>query len=318
MKEKKKLKPIHIIVDVLFFGIIGFMVLCFVWNFVDIKSGYKYPLFGHRSTVIVSESMATVNEANDYITSDMKQIQKFDVITTKGYKSFDDIQIYDIATYFNGSKDLVCHRVIDKYESEGKQYVVFRGDANNINDAPVSYELIRGKVDKVTPKVGHVVAFIQSPYMFIALFGTIFFVCLGLFIMSNKKDKKEPQKEVNTPNNNEEPVQPAVEEQMDEKLPEDSINEEKPVEAPQEPSQEEQHAVQPDEKMPEDDVIEEKEAQEEAEPVQEEVKEPEQVPEQVEEPVGQPDEKMPEDDIKKDETPQEENNKEEIPEDKKE
>ena len=179
MKEKKKLKPIHIVIDVLFFGLIGFMVLCFTWNFVDIKSGYKYPLFGQRTTVIVSPSMATVNEANDYITSDMKQIQKYDVITTKGYKSFEDIQIYDIATYFSGSKDLVCHRVVDKYEADGKQYIVFRGDANNIDDAPVSYDLVRGKVVKITPKVGHAVAFIQSPYMFIALFGTLFFIFLG-------------------------------------------------------------------------------------------------------------------------------------------
>ena len=242
MKEKKKLKPIHIVIDVLFFGLIGFMVLCFTWNFVDIKSGYKYPLFGQRTTVIVSPSMATVNEANDYITSDMKQIQKYDVITTKGYKSFEDIQIYDIATYFSGSKDLICHRVIDKYESDGKQYVVFRGDANNIDDAPVSYELIRGKVINITPKAGHVVAFIQSPYMFIALFGTLFFIFLGMFIINYKKDKKEPESAKEIP-------ETVMETQMDEKTPEDALLNEKPVE---EPSKEEAVLPQPDEKLPED------------------------------------------------------------------
>ena len=242
----------------------------------------------------------------------MKQIQKYDVITTKAYKSYEDIQIYDIATYYTGSKDLICHRVIDKYESDGKQYVVFRGDANNINDAPVSYELIRGKVVKVTPKVGHVVAFIQSPYMFIALFGTIFFVCLGVFIVSNKKDKKEPQKETSTPAPKEEELQPAVEEPMDEKLPEDSVSEEKPQEeAPQEePTQEEPVVEQPDEKLPEDSEP----VQQEAEHVQEEPVEAEETPMQD----AQPDEKMPEDDIKEAETPIEENNKEEIPNDKKE
>ena len=217
MKEKKKLKPIHIIVDVIFIGVSGFMVLCFVWNFVDIRSGYQYPLFGQRSTVIVSESMATVNSANDYVTSDMKQIQKYDVITTKAYKSYEDIKIYDIATYYSNSKELVCHRVVDKYESEGKQYIVFRGDANNIDDAPVSYELVRGKVTKITPKVGHVVAFIQSPYLFIALFGTLFFVFLGAFIITYKKDKKEAQ-----PANQEAPF----EEPIDEKMSEDDIKQE--------------------------------------------------------------------------------------------
>lgn len=213
MKEKEKLKPIHIVVDVLFFGVIGFMMLCFVWNFVDIRLGYQYPLFGQRTTVIVSESMASVNSANDYVTSDMKQIQKYDVITTKSYKSYEDIQIYDIATYYSSSKELICHRVIDKYEDNGKQYVVFRGDANNIDDAPVSYELVRGKVTKITPKVGHVVAFVQSPYLFIAIFGTLFFVFLGTFIVTYKKDKKAP----------EEAPQETFEEPMDEKMPEDDL-----------------------------------------------------------------------------------------------
>ncbi len=200
MKEKKKLKPIHIIIDVLFFGVIGFMVMCFTWNFIDIRSGYKYPLFGQRATVIVPPSMASVNDANkDYITEDMKQIQKYDVITTKDYKSFDEVQIYDIATYYTG-KELICHRVIKKYESDGKQYIIFRGDANNVDDTPVSFELLRGKVTKITPKVGHVVAFFQSPYLFIALFGTLFFVFLGMFIITYKKDKKEPVKEENVPN----------------------------------------------------------------------------------------------------------------------
>ena len=214
-KEKKKIKPVHIIVDVIFFGVIGFMVLCFVWNFVDRASGYKYPLFGQRTTVIVSESMANVNSANEYVTSDMKQIQKYDVITTKQYKSFEDINIYDIATYYSSNKELICHRVVDKYEDNGKQYVVFRGDANAIDDAPVSYELLRGKVTKITPKVGHVVAFIQSPYLFIALFGTLFFVFLGTFIVTYKKDKKEvaPAEEAKT----EQPVEEQPQEPVEEK-----------------------------------------------------------------------------------------------------
>ena len=223
-KEKKRIKPIHIIVDVIFFGVIGFMVLCFVWNFVDIRSGYQYPLFGQRTTVIVSQSMASVNDANDYITEDMKQIQKFDVITTKQYKSYEDVKIYDIATYYSANKELVCHRVVDKYEDNGKQYVVFRGDANNIDDSPVSFELVRGKVVKITPKVGHVVAFMQSPYLFIAIFGTLFFVFLGTFIVTYKKDKKQ------TNEGAEVPQEEVFEQPMDERTPEDVLNEEKQTE----------------------------------------------------------------------------------------
>ena len=107
MGEKKNNKTLKIIANAVYFTVIGVMVTFFVWNFVDIKSGYKYPIFGTRTSVIVSPSMSVVNEANkDYITEDMKQIQKYDVITTKQYKSYEDIQIYDIATYYNGSIDL--------------------------------------------------------------------------------------------------------------------------------------------------------------------------------------------------------------------
>ena len=195
MAEKEKEKPskkVKIIGNTIFFSVITIMVTFFVWNFVDIQSGYKYPIFGTRTSVIVSPSMATVNEANTYVTSDMKQIKPYDVVTTKNYKSYDDIKIYDIATYFTGTKNLVCHRVIDKYVGENcKQYIVFRGDANATNDAPVSYDLIRGKVVNISRGTGHFIAFVQSPFFFIAIFGTIFFVALGIFIIDQSKQNKQ-------------------------------------------------------------------------------------------------------------------------------
>ena len=202
-EKKKNNKKAKIIGNSIFFTIIGLMVTFFVWNFIDIKSGYKYPAFGLRTSVIVSPSMSTISPGNDYITSDMKQIQKFDVVTTVQYKNYDDIKIYDIATYYTGSKDLVCHRVVRKYVFEGKQYVVFRGDANNIDDAPVTFDLVRGKVINIVPKAGHVVAFIHSPYLLIAIFGTVFFVALGMFIIERDKQRKQAivrQSETNSEN----------------------------------------------------------------------------------------------------------------------
>ena len=232
-EEKKVSKKEKIIGNVVFFTLISIMVTFFVWNFIDIQSSYKYPIFGTRTSVIVSPSMATVNDANkDYITSDMKQIQMYDVVTTVNYKSFDEIKIYDIATYYNGSKNLICHRVIDKYEDNGKQYVVFRGDANNLNDTPVSYDLVRGKVVNIVPKVGHVVAFVQSPYFSIAIFGTIFFVALGIFIADRQKNMKkaiaedegaapneEEIEETASQEENNEPVQEKTEENKQEETP---------------------------------------------------------------------------------------------------
>ena len=174
----EKSKKVKIIGNSIFFSIITLMVFFFVWNYIDIKSGYKYPIFGLRKSVIVSPSMATVNDANTYITPEMKQIKKYDVVTTRQYKNFDAIKQYDIATYFAGSNTLICHRVVDKYIDEnGNKYVVFRGDANNTSDLqPVTWSQVRGKVVSVSKGTGRVVLFFQSPYFLIAVCGSLFFV----------------------------------------------------------------------------------------------------------------------------------------------
>ncbi len=255
-KEKKKIpKKVKIIGNVIFFSVIAVIVTFSVWNFIDIRSGYKYPIFGLRNSVIVSPSMATVNEANTYITEDMKQIKPYDVVTTKQYGSFEDIKQYDIATYFAGSNKLICHRVVDKYvDDSGKQYIVFRGDANSTNDAPVSYDLIRGKVVGISRQTGHFIAFIQSPYLFIAIFGTIFFVALGMFIISHGKEKKELEAE-------EQSAQVPQEETNNEQ-PQEQV-EETPQEEVKEEKQEEAHSEEPkeDESSSEDSNQESNEAE---------------------------------------------------------
>ena len=255
-QNKKKNKAGKIILNAAFFSVMAFLVMIFVWNFVDIQSGYKYPIFGTRTSVITTQSMATVNAANTYITPEMKQIQKNDVITTVAYKSYDDIKIYDIATYYGGSRTLVCHRVVDKYVAQdGKQYVVFRGDANNVNDAPVLYSLVRGKVTNVTPKMGSFISFIQSPYLFIALFGSIFFVALAIFIIDSKKGNKQK----------EEKPQEVVADQPQEEQVEEVKPEEKPQEEPQE--QKEEKPYQPSTPLVElEPVKESDEANQEAQP----------------------------------------------------
>lgn len=220
-ENKKKITKKRIVFDVVFFTLLSLMLAVVIVTFVDIKSGYKYPLFGLRTSVITSPSMATVDPANEsYITGDMKQIQKNDVIVTKQYNSFDEIKLYDVATYYSGNSILVCHRVVDKYEENGEKYVVFKGDANATIDAPVKYSFVRGKVINVVPKAGAFVSFIQSPYFFIGLFGAGFFVALAFFIVDSKKKK-------------------AVEAQDSGEVPQEPV-EEQPKETPPEEPQEEQ------------------------------------------------------------------------------
>ena len=310
--EEKKSKKGKIILNAIFFSVMAFLVTIFVWNFIDIQSGYKYPVFGSRTSVIVTESMATVNKSNDYITSEMKQIQKNDVITTVSYKSYDEIKIYDIATYYDGSRTLVCHRVVDKYVTEdGRQYVIFRGDANNVNDAPVLYDLVRGKVTNITPKVGTVVAFVQSPYLFIALFGTVFFIALAIFIVDFRKEKNKGEEKVEDKEAKEEPQ---AEEVQAEEKPQEEVQEEPQEEKPYEPAPlielepvKEENAGEDNNELPPLETVEEPKKEEapavEEAPKEEPVKE-KPAPKKKAEPKVQEKEKEPEpkDDSKKDNT----------------
>ena len=243
MSDKTK-KILKIVGNAVLWTFLAFVLSFYIVSFIDVKTNYKAPFLGIRSSVIVSESMSRVDPSNEsYITEDMQQIQKFDVIIAKKYKSFDDIEIYDIATYVS-EEGLICHRVIDKYTQNGVDYVVFRGDANNIDDSPVAFSMIRGKVTKVIPNFGKFVLFTQSPYMIIAVFGSVFFIALGIFLIDykmKKNSREEPVKEqeVVEASPKEEPVpeQPKVEEEK----PEEQPQEEKPKKkAPSKKSKEEQ------------------------------------------------------------------------------
>ena len=190
----KKQRILRIVSDTIFFAVIGTFISYFLVNAIDQHTGYNLPFFGYRNSVIVSESMSSINPSNDYITSDMKRLKKYDVITTKTYKSFDDIQLYDVLTYSSGNT-LVCHRVVDKYTDNGINYVVTRGDANNADDTPISYKAVKGKVIRITHNIGYVVLFFQSGYISLAIFGSLFFFFLGIYIYDHEMDKKKAKKQ---------------------------------------------------------------------------------------------------------------------------
>ena len=64
------------------------------------------------------------------------------------------IQVGDIIQY-RGATEPVIHRVIDKYNENGKTYFITKGDANNAQDPqPVSEQQVIGKSTFVIPKLG--------------------------------------------------------------------------------------------------------------------------------------------------------------------
>ena len=182
-RNKRIIRTLKRIGNIAFFSIAGLLVLYFVISTIDINTGYNFSPFGLRNSVIVSESMAYRNPDNTYLTEDMHQIQKNDLIITSNYRSYEDIKLYDVLTYKSGDI-LICHRVVDLQEENGKQYIITRGDSNNANDTRFEYSLVKGKVVAVIPKVGAAALFLQSPYVTLAIFGSLFFFFLAWFIFS--------------------------------------------------------------------------------------------------------------------------------------
>lgn len=182
-RNRRIIRTLKHIGNIAFFSIAGLLILYFVISTIDINTGYSFSPFGLRTSVIVSESMAYRNPENTYLTKDMHQIQKNDLIITSNYKSYEDIKLYDVLTYKSGDV-LICHRVIELKVENDKQYIITRGDSNNASDTQFEYSLVRGKVVSVIPKIGSAALFLQSPYVTLAIFGSLFFFFLAWFIFS--------------------------------------------------------------------------------------------------------------------------------------
>lgn len=190
-KNTNKKGPFKIILSIIGWALFGIICTIFVMNQIDLRNGYQTSIFGYRASIVVSESMSRVDASNQERLKDIDvlSIQINDLIITKNYDSFEEIQVNEILTYLRSDGQLVCHRVIDTYESDGYNYVVTQGDANTQPDFPVQYEAVRGQVIKVIPKVGGVVRFLRSGFGLGGICFTVFFICLGSYI-SKQDDKK--------------------------------------------------------------------------------------------------------------------------------
>jgi len=76
-------------------------------------------------------------------------LKQGDLVLVKGIESKDEIGINDIVIYKNSpsagsgqATGFTIHRVIELKETT----LITKGDANNVNDAPVGYEEVIGKV----------------------------------------------------------------------------------------------------------------------------------------------------------------------------
>lgn len=171
--------------------ILALFLLCSAINFIDSKTGYNMSIFGYRYSVIASDSMSYVNKVNaERLEGYKNQLQKGDIIFIEEYKSYEDIKVNDVVTYLNGTI-LVCHRVVEKVENEGKQSIITQGDANTNIDGFIDFSLVKGKVVSVIPKIGYISLYLQSTYGIIGICSVLFIVFVSLFILEILKNKEK-------------------------------------------------------------------------------------------------------------------------------
>ena len=99
----------------------------------------------------------------------------------------DSYEVRDIIVFQDGRMS-VTHRIVAMDEEQ----VITKGDANNVEDAPISYDQIKGEVVLKIPYVGHIVNVIKTPIGTIVIFG----LAILLVELSFRKQKTSDQKEL--------------------------------------------------------------------------------------------------------------------------
>ena len=142
-------------------------VRVYLWNAENLV-GNRMPMpFGYGMAVVLSGSMEPALSVNDLIVA----------------KETEEYAVGDMVVFQDGDS-VVVHRVVTLDE----ETVQTRGDANNVADAPISRELVKGKVIAYIPAAGHVVNFLRTPV-------GIFAVLAAAVVLMELSYRKEKQKD---------------------------------------------------------------------------------------------------------------------------
>ena len=110
----------------------------------------------------------------------------------------DDYKVGDIVTYKSGN-DYITHRVV----KEQDDYIITKGDANNINDNPIDRSLVLGKVVKIIPELGVWKKVLLTPKVIVLILLTLFIFSIlfsyngkSIKIISSSKAQEEIDKKI--------------------------------------------------------------------------------------------------------------------------
>lgn len=137
-------------------------------------AGNQLPMpFGFGAAVVLSGSMEPELSVNDLIiVSDADSYERNDIVV------------------YQGGRSLVVHRII----SIDGETVLTKGDANNVEDAPIQLSAIKGKVIFHIPFVGNIVGALKTPVGTLAIIVAIVLLLEIPRQNEKKRDNAEKQK----------------------------------------------------------------------------------------------------------------------------
>lgn len=169
MKKTKILAILRRIVLALAAVILGIRV--YTWN-AESLVGNRMPMpFGYGAAVVLSGSMEPALSINDLIVA----------------KETETYAVGDMVVFQDGN-NVVVHRIV----AQDEENVQTKGDANNAADAPISRELVKGKVIAHIPGVGYAVKFLKSPVGVIGILAA----AVALMELSYRKEKQKDDDEL--------------------------------------------------------------------------------------------------------------------------
>ena len=107
----------------------------------------------------------------------------------------EEIAVGDVLTFFSTSKtEVITHRVVAVSGGGEDYFVTTRGDANNTDDRPLSYDRVIGRVSYIVPGSSFIIVLLgNATYAGIAIIGVGVVLFLSGVLVSVKKRKKEKQ-----------------------------------------------------------------------------------------------------------------------------
>lgn len=182
LKKRKAWNIISWILAIFIFVIVGFEI------FMKFRSEPIY-LFGYRQDVVLTDSMASVNQSDEEVKEFLKgredRLQVGDLVFSTKITNETEIKVYDVVLFKNlaNSGRLTIHRVVDIYYDAtiGQNKYVIRADSAKTSEADGAYtkSSLIAKMEFKWDKVGYVVYFFNSIYG-ILLLVFIFFVIFVL------------------------------------------------------------------------------------------------------------------------------------------